>query len=144
MAIGLAYGFMADGTMGLLHSFGGIVVGLIAYGILYTFRIMGAGDVKLLMAYGSLGGIAYAGDVAVMGIMVGGALALVLLAVKGKLAPFATKLKRFALTSMHQGTKAEFPVADESLKMPFGIAIAIAAIWVRLDNPLIHWGIRPW
>jgi prepilin peptidase CpaA len=144
MAVGLAYGFMNGGSSGLLQSFIGIVVGLIAYGILYTFRILGAGDVKLLMAFGSLGGILFVADIAVLAIFVGGAMAIPLLIFKGRLRPFLEKIKRFLITSLHRGPRVEFPVADESLKMPFGISIAIAAVWIYLDNPLIRWGVRPW
>lgn len=71
-------------------------------------------------------------------------MAIPLLIFKGQLKPFLEKMKRFVLTSLHRGLKVEYPVANEKLKMPFGISIAIAAVWIYFDNPLIRYGVRPW
>ena len=59
---------------GLFIALSGIVVGLIIYIPFYAFKIMGAGDVKLLMAIGSLGGAEFAINNGVISIMVGGLL----------------------------------------------------------------------
>lgn len=115
--------------------------------------MIGAGDVKLLMAFGALSGAAastgkngltFAADLAFLSIVVGGMAALILLIVKGRFVPFLRKFYRFLLTSLDKNLETEFPKADPMLQMPFGISIAVATLWVWFDNPLVRWGIRPW
>lgn len=50
---GIAYGVVSDGTRGLCRSFIGIAVPVFLLIILFAFRIVGAGDIKLLSAIGA-------------------------------------------------------------------------------------------
>ncbi len=153
MGIGLAISFAAAGVQGVLFGLVGIVIALLAFGWMWGVNILGAGDVKLLMAFASLAGAAHANgtngvgyvtDLALLSLIVGGFAAALILAVKGRLGPFFKKFYRFLLTATNRNLETEFPKADPTLKMPFGIAIAIATCWVWFDNPLVRWGMRPW
>lgn len=142
--IGLFASAYFDGWAGLGQSFLGIIIALLAYGWMYAIRVMGAGDVKLLMALGALGGAIFTIDIAVLGIFVGGAMALGILVFKGRIRDFVRKLYRFLLTLIDKNLVVEFPAVDRKLTMPFGIAIAVASVWVLFDNPLARWGVRLW
>lgn len=144
MVLGLALGAYSNGWMGLLQSFLGIGVALILYGWMFAIRVMGAGDVKLLMAMGSLGGVIYVIDVAIFSILVGGVMALGILIFKGRIKAFARKIYRFLVSVFYKNLVLEFPEVDHKLTMPFGIAISVASVWVLLDNPMVKWGIRLW
>jgi len=153
MVLGLIFSFWAAGFTGLAYGFVGIAVGLLAFGWMWWLGIMGAGDVKLLMAFGALSGAAtladksgvtFTADLAFLSLIVGGILALILLVLKGRLKPFFRKIYRFFLTALDKNLELELPKADPTLQMPFGISIAISAVWVWFSNPLLSWGIRPW
>jgi prepilin peptidase CpaA len=153
IALGLVASLVSGGLSGLGQGALGAAIALLAYGWLWKAGALGAGDVKLLMAFGALAGaitatgrsgIEYASDVAIFTLFVGGALAAILLVAKGRMGAFLSKLRLFALTATAKGVATEFPKADPALKMPFGIAIAIAACAVWFADPLGRWGLRPW
>lgn len=50
---GMMYGVLSGGTRGLFRSLIGIVVPVLMLMVLFFFRIVGAGDIKLLSAIGS-------------------------------------------------------------------------------------------
>ncbi len=144
MLLGLLAGTYFHGWMGLLHSFIGIAAGLLLYGWMFAIRVMGAGDVKLLMAMGALGGGLFVIDVAIFGILVGGVMALGILIFKGRIREFSRKIYRFLVSVFYKNLVLEFPEVDQKLTMPFGIAISVASVWVMLDNPMLKWGLRLW
>lgn len=153
MLTGLAVSFFTAGPLGLFYGFVGIMIAMAAFGWMWKIRIVGAGDVKLLMAFGALAGAAtrtgkngltFTLDLAFLSLIVGGAAALVLLVLKGRLGLFLKKFFRFFITVLDKNLATEFPKADPTLQMPFGISISIATVWIWFDNPLLSWGIRPW
>jgi prepilin peptidase CpaA len=87
IAAGLAintflYGF---GSPGLLSSVEGVGLALLIYGPLYAIRAMGAGDAKLMMAVGALVGPADWLRIFLITAILGGVIALVLMALRGRL-----------------------------------------------------------
>lgn len=153
MVTGLVISFSTAGPLGLFYGFIGILIAMLAFGWMWKIQMVGAGDVKLLMAFGALSGAAtaigkkgltFTADLALLSLIVGGVAALVLLIVKGRFVPFLRKFYRFLITFLDKNLETEFPKADPTLQMPFGISIAIATVWVWFDNPLVRWGIRPW
>ena len=153
MAIGLLISFLASGLSGIGFGLAGISVAFVAFGWMWGVRILGAGDVKLLMAFAALAGatsligrngIAYVADLGLLTLVVGGTLAAFSLGIHGKLGPFFRKFYRFLVTFASRHLETEFPKADPTLQMPFGVAISIAAVWLWFDNPLVRWGIAPW
>ena len=57
--IGLLYHFIDYGLSGLKFSFLGMTAGLVPFLILYLFKAVGAGDVKLFAAIGTLTGVEF-------------------------------------------------------------------------------------
>lgn len=137
---GIAFSTYWGGWEGLGQALLGILVALGLYGWMFWIRMMGAGDVKLLMAFGAWGGMQYALRVGVLGVFVGGALAVVLLAFKGRLLTLIKKLYRFILSVVVKELVLETPQVDRKLTMPYGIPISIAAVWILIDDPLKKWG----
>jgi prepilin peptidase CpaA len=153
MVVGLLISFLASGFPGLGFGIIGVLLALLAFGWMWGIKILGAGDVKLLMAFSALAGaaplagkgeISFVADLILLTILVGGILAALILITKGRMAPFFRKMQRFFITFTNRNLETEFPKADPSLKMPFGISISIAAVWLWIDNPLVRWGMRPW
>ena len=120
----------------------GAGAGLFFYGWMFWLRVMGGGDVKLLMALGAWGGLAFTEEVALLGVLLGGGLAVVHAGVQRKMLSFAAKMKRFLLTIFVSELELEMPRVDRKLTMPFGVPIAAAAIWSVLSHPLVAWGFQ--
>jgi prepilin peptidase CpaA len=120
----LIFAFATQGFSGLAHSLLGMGLGLLLYGWMFFFHMLGGGDVKLLMAFGAWGGIQFVEQVAVMGIILGGVMALAMIGFRAK-EPGKTAKKQM---------------------MPFGVPISIAAIWVQFGHPVEyfaeHWGLH--
>jgi prepilin peptidase CpaA len=132
------------GANGLLHSGFGFLIGLLLYGWLFFLRVMGGGDVKLLMAFGALGGAKFAVEVGLLGIMVGGCLAAVVLMTQGKMLDFIQRLQSFFVSLMVKEMKPIFSGVDHKNKIPFGAALGIAAAWIIFSNPFEKLGLPLW
>ena len=139
--LGLAYSLWSGGWGGLGSGFLATALAFLLYGWMFWIGVMGAGDVKLLMALGAWGGVEYVARTGLLGVFLGGAMAAVLLLVQGRLLPLLRKLYRFVLTLVIQEMVVEPPAIDKKLTMPFGIPISAAAIWIVIEDPLKKWGI---
>ncbi len=53
LAMGLVWQLSCHGILGLLLFFGGALLPVLLLGVLYYFRMIGAGDIKLFMALGA-------------------------------------------------------------------------------------------
>jgi prepilin peptidase CpaA len=144
MVCGMFASFYYGGWTALLHSMGGIGLGFVLYSWMYFLRTMGAGDVKFLMALGAWGGVGFTFDVGLLGVLLGGVLAILLIIFKGRMSSFSKRMYRFLLTLLVKELEPEFPKIDRKFTMPYGVPIAVAAIWVVLDNPLVRWGFKSW
>jgi prepilin peptidase CpaA len=126
MAIAMAvHGFMG-GASGLIYSIEGLCLGLTLLIVFYFLGMMGAGDVKLMSAVGSILGPAGVFKAFLFTAIVGGVYALVVLAYHGQLIGF---MKRAALSlklSLVTRGLAMLPNdKKESHILCYGIAIAI-------------------
>ena len=121
----MAHGFKS-GVSGLIYSIEGLLLGIALLILFYIMGMMGAGDVKLLGAVGSILGSAGVFKAFLFTAIVGGSYALVLLAYNGHLAGF---IKRFALSvKLSLMTRGPTLIPNENKKSPilcYGIAIAI-------------------
>ncbi|MBC7691384.1 MAG: prepilin peptidase [Methylotenera sp.] len=142
MVLGLIVSFQNGGWSAFGYSAASIALGLALYGWMFLIRVMGAGDVKLLMALGAWGGLWFTFDVAALGVLLGGVMAAVLLTFKGRIAAFARQIYQFFLTLFVRELEVQVPKIDRKLTMPYGVPIAAAAIWVALANPFVKWGIH--
>lgn len=144
LLLGLAVSAWLAGWGGLGDSLLGATGGLFFYGWMFALGIMGGGDVKWLMALGAWGGLHYAQEVAILGLLLGGVMALGLLIVTGRFVNFARRMMRFLLTLFVRELELEMPQVDRKFTMPFGVPIGIAAVWSAYSHPLLSWGFRPW
>ncbi|MCM2276611.1 MAG: prepilin peptidase [Oligoflexia bacterium] len=147
-AAGLAVSALHGGWAAVGDGLLGAGLGLVLYGWMFGLGFMGGGDVKFLMALGGWGGWAYASEVALFAILLGGALAVPLLLFKGKFAAFVGKLRRFLLSVFVRELELELPKLDRTQTMPYGVPIAVAAVWSAGWHPLggilAEFGVRPW
>ncbi len=138
---GIAFSTYYAGWLGLGDALLGTGLGLLLYGWMFWIGMMGAGDVKLLMALGAWGGAQYCLRVGLLGLFLGGAMAFVILTLKGRILGLGRKLYRFLLSSVIRELVLEPPAIDRKLTMPYGIPIAVASIWILIEDPLKKWGI---
>jgi prepilin peptidase CpaA len=141
LILGLAASTWFDGWTGLSTALLGTLAGLVLYGWMFVLGAMGAGDVKFLMALGAWGGVRFAVETALLGVLVGGLFAVVMLLFSGKMPGFAKRMHRFFLTLFVRELEVEMPKINHAMTMPFGIPIAIAAAWVVLGDPFSFLGV---
>jgi prepilin peptidase CpaA len=127
----LVYYGMSDGIRGLYFSAGGCIVGFAIFIIPYFMGRMGAGDVKLMGAVGSVVGAKGAVIAILFTACVGGFQALVLLGMNRKYARDLimrgrSNLKAFAVT----GRIVTVPASENIRKprLPYGVAIAVGTL----------------
>jgi prepilin peptidase CpaA len=137
--LGVGASAWSGGWLGAGQAVLGAAVGLVLYGWMFWLRIMGGGDIKLLMALGAWGGPRYALHLALFSLFLGGAMALVHLAAKGRIRDFARRIHVFLLSVLVKELEPQAPELDRKLTMPFGIPISIAGIWLLHANPLGNW-----
>ena len=126
---GLTLNLAVGGVRGGLSSIGGCVLAFIFMFILHVFGAMGAGDVKLFAAIGSVIGAHLVLPTFVVVVLTGGVLALVSVLRSGI---FVTTMQRVlqilvGLLPGWQMPKFSVP-ADRRLTIPYGAAITIGAI----------------
>ena len=126
---GITLNFVLGGVHGALSSIGGCVLAFILMFILHIFGAMGAGDVKLFAAIGSVIGAHLVLPTFVVVVLTGGVLALVTI-LRSRL--FLTTMHRVlqilvGLLPGWQMPKFSVP-ADRRLTIPYGAAITIGAI----------------
>lgn len=78
LGMGLIYQAVWLGPVGILVYFGGILLPVLILGILYYFRMIGAGDIKLLCVAGGFLGPAACFSCIVCSILLGGVISLIL------------------------------------------------------------------
>lgn len=144
LILGLGFSSFFGGLNGLEESLLGIFTGLLLYGWMFALRLMGGGDVKLLMALGAWGGFHFSADVAILAIFIGGVISFIILVIKGKFIHFIRKFYNFFLILSIRDMDPQLPKLDRTLTLPFGVPIGIAAVWTVLAFPLEHWGFIIW
>ncbi len=122
----------------------GFLAGFLFYGWMFGLRILGGGDVKYLMALGAWGGWRYAEEVAILGILIGGLMSFGILCITGRIFDFLRRIREFLLSIFISELEVQLPKVDKTSKMPFGIPISIAAVWVAFAHPFESLGIQLW
>jgi len=111
----------------------GIGLGFAVYLALYSLRAMGAGDVKLMAAVGSLVGWQDWFGVFLITAIIGGVLAVAASVVKGRLRKTLFNVS-FILSEMKHGRPAylkneELDVkSNKAMRMPHGVVIAVGTV----------------
>lgn len=127
--LGLTLNTVAGGVEGLLLSLGGIGAGF-ALWLVSNFlgRILGGGDIKLLMAFGALLGPLFMLWTFVIGALLGGVMAIAIAIRRGLL----TKVVRQMGTSIYLRAAFSEPmeIADGAgeIRLPYAIALGLGAL----------------
>jgi prepilin peptidase CpaA len=130
MATALVF-FGTQGGLGpLAQSLLSIGLGFVLLGWMFFVGWMGAGDVKFLMALGAWMGPRAVAQTAVLSILIGGVMALIQVGMQKDARKRLTKIWRFFQSIFIKELKLELPNVDQRLRMPFGVAIALAAILI--------------
>ena len=127
---GLIVNLAAYGWPGLKSSAAGLGLGLLLLFPFVLVRALGAGDWKLA---GALGALLGAHEVLVVlsgAVLIAGVMALTLVIYKRRFRQMIRNIGRllFAVATGHPGDPAVSLDNPESLKVPFGVAVAVAAI----------------
>lgn len=118
---------------GPLFALAGLAVGFLLFLPLYLLRAMGAGDVKLLAMVGAFLGPADTFRVALATMVVGGAMAITFVLVKGtavRMVHNLTSLFQVGLIDVLGGhaPNLRVPSTASAGKLPYGVAIAVGTI----------------
>jgi prepilin peptidase CpaA len=129
---------------GVIFALEGFAAGFGIYMVLYVLRAMGAGDVKLMAAVGALVGWERWFGIFFMTAIVGGLMAIILVAARGRLKRTFFNVG-FILNEMKHGRpayvqKEELDVrSPKAIGLPHGAVIAIATIFfLALSARLTH------
>lgn len=144
LACGIVFSIYFSGMHGLQSSLMGAAAGLLFFGWMFFVGIMGGGDVKLLVALGAWGGAGFAEEVALLSVLVGGIFAICSMIFRGKLVVFLKKIYFFFLTLFVKELEVALPKVDENSKIPFGVPMALAAVWTILAHPVAGLGVPIW
>jgi prepilin peptidase CpaA len=136
MALGILTFGWTYGLTGLGQSLGGILTGLACFALFFGLRWLGAGDVKLLMAFGAWGGARFSANVALLSIVLGGIMAFLALLVTGRLWGFLKRFYFFARSFVIQELEPEQFRADRTFRLPFAIPLSLAAFFEATGNPM--------
>ena len=119
---------------GLWFSLKGLGVAFIIYFVLYLLHGMGAGDVKLMAAVGSIVGWENWFGIFIVTAVIGGIMSLILVASRGRMKKTLFNVG-FILSEMKSGRPAylaneELDVkSDKALRLPHGATIAVGTLF---------------
>ena len=129
LVTGLIINFSLGGFNGALNSLSGCVLAFILMFILHVFGAMGAGDVKLFAAIGSLIGAQLVLPTFVVVVLTGGVLALVSILRSGVFMTTMHRVLQILVGLLPGWQMPKFSVpADQRKTIPYGVAITIGAI----------------
>jgi prepilin peptidase CpaA len=148
LVFGLAFNIAQNGWSGILLGLSGVFAALIVFGVIYVKQVIGAGDVKLLMAVGAWMGAEFTLNVAVGSIVFGAVLAIAQLIREKKLADFFRRIQLWLTFFFFKKMKNQTdfrPQFDSDSQIPFGIPIALSVLLnICVDSPLQYLGISLW
>jgi prepilin peptidase CpaA len=125
---GLLLNTIFSGWNGLLVSIGGSALGFGMMFVLHTFGTMGAGDVKLFAAVGSIVGISHVVQTLLIVAMVGGVLAVCKMIYARRVGRTMAGVVQFFFGLLPGQTVPHFEVTDNSSTLPYAIPICFGAL----------------
>jgi prepilin peptidase CpaA len=134
LAAGLLIQFALAGLSGALTALEGIGVGLLVLGPLYALGYLGAGDVKLVAAVGSLMGPRDLSIAIVFIFLAGGVLSVAITLSRGKLRQLGRNLRLILFGAVIDLGLGQAPRATATIptvgRMPYAVPIAVGvAAW---------------
>lgn len=126
VTLGVAGNILNTGVTGIWFSASGLLTGLICLLPLHIFGALGAGDVKLLAAVGSIVGAGTVFFAALMTIASGGIIALIYVILRGGLADMSRRYGAMFVHLVYLHPVYIPPASGEAagLKFPYALAIA--------------------
>ena len=129
LASGLIVNTIYGGLNGVLASLGGCAIAFILMFVLHVFGAMGAGDVKLFAAVGSLIGTQLVLPTFLVVILTGGALALLLMLHTGAVRATMQRVLMILVGLLPGWEMPRFAVpADRKHTIPYGVAITFGSL----------------
>src|SRR5262245_37195740 len=129
LIVGLSLGIAFAGLTGFLNSLGGCVLAFTLMFMLHVFGAMGAGDVKLFAAVGSLMGANLVLPTFVVVVLTGGLLALISIIRSGLLKTTMFRVMQIFIGLLPGWPMPKFAVpTDRRHTIPYGVAITLGAI----------------
>jgi prepilin peptidase CpaA len=129
LASGLVVNTIYGGFYGTLASLGGCAVAFFLMFVLHIFGAMGAGDVKLFAAVGSLIGAQLVLPTFLVVILTGGALALLLMLQRGAVRTTMQRVLQILVGLLPGWEMPRFAVpADRRQTIPYGVAITFGSL----------------
>jgi len=129
LASGLIINTIYGGLSGTLMSLGGCAIAFILMFMLHIFGAMGAGDVKLFAAVGSLTGANMVLPTFLVVILTGGALALLLTLRSGAVRTTMQRVLQILVGLLPGWEMPRFAVpADRRHTIPYGVAITFGSL----------------
>lgn len=138
MVAGLAFNTYVGGIPGLLFSLGGLLVGFGVFIAFYMFGGMGAGDVKLMAAIGSLLGPKDVAFAALYTAIAGGVYAILLMVARKSNRKALARCALMGKTLLFTGHCAYIPQGENEKTTPlcYGVAVAAGTLVVLLQKVL--------
>jgi len=129
LSSGIIINSIFGGLHGTLQSLGGLILAFILMFMMHVFGAMGAGDVKLFAAIGSVTGAAYVLPMFLIVVLTGGVLAVVSALRAGALGSTFFRVLRILAGLLPGWQMPRFAVpADKRLTIPYGVAITLGSI----------------
>jgi len=128
MGIGIVIHTWIGGLQGTLTSLAGLVVGMGLFLLLYAFKAIGAGDVKLMATIGSMVGPSGVLSVAVLSALTGGLYALGAMSYQWGLAATSKKLAFATYGAFMTGGVTGTGDLQLPFKLRYGLAIAAGTL----------------
>jgi prepilin peptidase CpaA len=126
---GLIINFMAAGVAGLWASAGGCLLAFGLMFVLHVFGAMGAGDVKLFAAVGSVVGTKLVPETFLVVLLTGGALAVYTILRNGTVLTTLTRVLQIFVGLLPGWQIPRFDVpADRRHTLPYGVAITLGSL----------------
>ena len=126
---GLIINFVAGGAAGLLASAGGCLLAFGLMFVLHVFGAMGAGDVKLFAAVGSVFGAQLVPPTFLVVLLTGGALAVYTILRNGTVAATLARVLQIFVGLLPGWQMPRFEVpADRRHTLPYGVAITLGSL----------------
>ncbi|HEX5709161.1 MAG TPA: A24 family peptidase [Pyrinomonadaceae bacterium] len=126
---GLTINALAGGWQGLLSSVGGCLAAFALMLVLHVFGAMGAGDVKLFAAVGSVVGLKLVLPTFVVVVLVGGLLAVWTILRAGTVGMTMHRVVQILVGLLPGWQLPRFAVpADRRLTIPYGVAITLGSL----------------
>ena len=128
MLLGFLMHIIIGGLHGVFFSLWGVSVALLLFFPFFALKIMGAGDVKMLMAIGALKGAYFTLEVAILSLFVGGFIAFFILIYHGKLLQSLKSIGNLIRSIVVSELEFEPIPLEKCVMAPFAISITLAVL----------------